>query len=219
MSSLYPNSTTLSSASRTRSFGRTFELCENINFLSSPSIMALVLSSYLLSAIAETEKKYEECSFAFIEGELRKFIFSQSSKVLPKLLVLDADESVVEFGYREDILVVNFWATWCAPCKKEMPSLNNLAEHMKDNDVRIITVASGRNSKEAIDAFFTKNNLANLDKFRDLKGKVAISYGVTALPTTVVIDTTGREIGRIIGDIDWSTADIRTFLRKLATMN
>jgi hypothetical protein len=90
---------------------------------------------------------------------------------------------------------------------------------MKDNDVRIITVASGRNSKEAIDAFFTKNNLANLDKFRDLKGKVAISYGVTALPTTVVIDTTGREIGRIIGDIDWSTADIRTFLRKLATMN
>ena len=154
-----------------------------------------------------------------IRGELRKFIFSADKKMLPKVLVLDADESVVEFGHKEDILVINFWATWCAPCKKEMPSLNDLAENMKDDNVRIITVASGRNSKEAIDAFFTDNNLANLNKFRDPRGKMAMSYGVTALPTTVVIDPTGREIGRIIGDIDWNTADIRTFFRKLVTVN
>ena len=152
-----------------------------------------------------------------IKGELRKFIFSADKKMLPKVLVLDADESVIEFGHKEDILVINFWATWCAPCKKEMPSLNNLAESMKYDDVRIITVASGRNSKEAIDAFFTENNLANLNKFRDPKGKMALSYGVTALPTTVVVDPTGREIGRILGDIDWNTVTIRTFFRKLLT--
>ena len=154
-----------------------------------------------------------------IKGELRKFIFSADKKMLPKVLVLDADESIVEFGHKVDILVINFWATWCAPCKKEMPSLNNLAESMEYDDVRIITVASGRNSKEAIDAFFTDNNLSNLNKFRDPKGKMAMSYRVTALPTTVVIDPTGREIGRIIGDIDWNTADIRTFFRKLVTVN
>ena len=100
-----------------------------------------------------------------------------------------------------------------------MPSLNKLAENMKYDDIRIITVASGRNSREAIDAFFTDNNLANLNKFRDPKGKMAMSYRVTALPTTVVIDPTGREIGRIIGDIDWNTAAIRTFFRKLVTKN
>ena len=138
--------------------------------------------------------------------------------MLPKVFVLDADDSVVEFGHKEDILVINFWATWCAPCKKEMPSLNILAESMEYDNIRIITVASGRNSKEAIDAFFTENNLANLNKFRDPKGKMAMSYRVTALPTTVVIDPTGREIGRIIGDIDWNTADIHTFFRKLVTI-
>ena len=90
---------------------------------------------------------------------------------------------------------------------------------MEYDNVRIITVASGRNSKEAIDAFFTDNNLANLNQFRDPKGKMAISYGVTALPTTVVIGPTGREIGRIIGDIDWNTVEISTFFRKLVTTN
>ena len=86
---------------------------------------------------------------------------------------------------------------------------------MKRDNVRIITVASGRNSKDAIEAFFIDNNLANLNKYRDPRGKMAMSYGVTALPTTVVIDSAGKEIGRIIGDIDWNTENIRAFLRNL----
>ncbi len=162
-----------------------------------------------------SESKYEANTKDIMMGELRKFIFSGGTKTLPKPLVLDNDEKVVEIGFNGDILVINFWATWCAPCKKEMPSLNNLAANMKYDDVRIITVASGRNSKEAIEAFFSDNNLANLDKFRDPKGKLAVNYGVTALPTTVVIDPSGREIGRIIGDIDWNTENIHAFFRDL----
>ena len=178
----------------------------------------ILIVNLFFSVSANGESKYEEKTKDLIKGELRKFIFSEDKKMLPKVLVLDTNESVVEFSHKEDILVINFWATWCAPCKKEMPSLNNLAENMEYDNVRIITVASGRNSKAAIDAFFTDNNLANLNKFRDPRGKMAMNYGVTALPTTVVIDPTGREIGRIIGDIDWNTATIHTFFRKLATM-
>ena len=178
----------------------------------------ILIVNLFFSVSANGESKYEEKTKDLIKGELRKFIFSEDKKMLPKVLVLDRNESVIEFGHKENILVINFWATWCAPCKKEMPSLNKLAENMEYDKVRIITVASGRNSKEAIDVFFTDNNLANLNKFRDPRGKMAMSYGVTALPTTVVIDPTGREIGRIIGDIDWNTATIHTFFRKLATM-
>ena len=161
------------------------------------------------------ESKYETNTKDIIKGELRKFIFSDGTEPLPKPIVLDINENVVEIGSNDDILLINFWATWCAPCKKEMPSLNTLAENMKFDDVRIITVASGRNSKEAIEAFFSDNNLANLNKFRDPKGKIAMSYGVTALPTTVLIDPSRKEIGRIIGDIDWNNENIRSFLRNL----
>ena len=175
----------------------------------------ILIVNLFFSFLAIAESNYEANTKDIITGELRKFIFSESTKTLPSPLVLDIDETVVEIGSNDDILVINFWATWCAPCKKEMPSLNNLAENMKYDNVRIITVASGRNSKEAIETFFTANNLANLSKFRDPKGKIALSYGVTALPTTVVIDPSGKEIGRIIGDIDWNTANIRAFLRNL----
>ena len=175
----------------------------------------ILIVNLFFSFLAIAESNYEANTKDIITGGLRKFIFSDSSKTLPSPLVLDIDETVVEIGSNDDILVINFWATWCAPCKKEMPSLNNLAENMKYDDVRIITVASGRNSKEAIESFFSDNDLVNLNKFRDPRGKIAMSYGVTALPTTVVIDPSGKEIGRIIGDIDWNTENIRAFFRNL----
>ena len=161
------------------------------------------------------ESRYAEKSKDIIRGELRKFIFSESTKVLPNPLILDANGNMVEIGYDEEILIINFWATWCAPCKKEMPSLNSLAQNLKYEDIQIITIASGRNSKEAIDGFFSDNNLVNLKKYRDPRGRTAIKYGVTALPTTVVVNPTGIEIGRIIGDIDWDTADVLSFFKKL----
>ena len=164
-------------------------------------LILIVNLFFSISAIAES--KYAEKTKDIIRGELRKFIFSEKTEVLPKPLILDANENMVEIGYDEDILIINFWATWCAPCKKEMPSLNSLAQNMKYEDIRIITIASGRNSKEAIDAFFDDNNLNNLKKYRDPRGRIAVKYGVTALPTTVVINSKGIEIGRIIGDIDW----------------
>ena len=176
-------------------------------------LILIVNLFFSISAIAES--KYAEKTKDIIRGELRKFIFSERTEVLPKPLILDANENMVEIGYDDDILIINFWATWCAPCKKEMPSLNSLAQNMKYEDIQIITIASGRNSKEAIDGFFDDNNLVNLKKYRDPRGRIAVKYGVTALPTTVVINPTGLEIGRIIGDIDWDTADVRSFFKKL----
>ena len=178
----------------------------------------ILIVNLFFSFSAFAESNYEANTKDIIKGELRKFIFSNGTEPLPKPIVLDINENVVEIGSNDDILVINFWATWCAPCKKEMPSLNNLAENMKFDDVRIITVASGRNSKEAIKSFFSDNDLVNLNKFRDPKGKIAMSYGVTALPTTVVIDPTGLEIGRIIGDINWDKDNIGEFFKKLVTL-
>ena len=187
-----------------------------MSMLNLGPLILIVNLFFSISAIAES--KYAEKTKDIMKGELRKFIFSEKTEVLPKPLILDANENMVEIGYDDDILIINFWATWCAPCKKEMPSLNSLAQNMKYEDIQILTIASGRNSQEAIDGFFDDNNLVNLKKYRDPRGRIAVKYGVTALPTTVVINPTGIEIGRIIGDIDWDTADVRSFLETLLEM-
>ena len=158
---------------------------------------------------------YENGLKNYIKDDLKKFLFIKEKNKVKSLKTIDSQNNLVEINTERKILIINFWATWCAPCKKEMPSLNSLAQNMKYEDIQIITIASGRNSKEAIDAFFDDNNLINLKKYRDPRGRVAVKYGVTALPTTVVINPKGVEIGRIIGDIDWDTTDVRSFFRKL----
>ena len=184
-----------------------------MSMLNLGPLILIVNLFFSISVFAGTN--YEEKTKDIVRGELRNFIFSENMEVLTNPLILDANENMVEIGYDEDILIINFWATWCAPCKKEMPSLNSLAQNMKYEDIQIITIASGRNSKEAIDGFFDDNNLVNLKKYRDPRGRIAVEYGVTALPTTVVINPTGIEIGRIIGDIDWNSKDVHSFFKKL----
>lgn len=172
-----------------------------VNFFSPMSLVA--------------EKNDKKSTQDLSSNEMRKFIFAKSAKILPNPVITDADGNSIEIIYESKLLVINFWATWCAPCKKEMPSLNILAQDLKGEKIRVITIASGRNSKQSINTFFRENNLTNLTKFRDPKGMMAINYGVTALPTTVVIDSSGVEIGRILGDINWDKSAVKSFLTDL----
>ncbi|TKW67470.1 MAG: TlpA family protein disulfide reductase [Paracoccus denitrificans] len=107
--------------------------------------------------------------------------------------------------YAGKAVLLNFWATWCAPCREEMPALNSLQKDLGGDDFQVVTIASGRNPQPAIDKFFAEAKIDSLPVLLDPRQKLAREFGVLAMPVTILIDRDGNEVGRMMGPADWST--------------
>ncbi len=121
------------------------------------------------------------------------------------------------------VVLINFWATWCAPCLAEMPSLNRLqialgGEDLAAADFQVITIATGRNATEDIDSFFTNQNISHLTRYRDPNLRLALALGAGSLPTTVLMDRNGSIIARLQGEADWDS-EAATRLIEFLTIN
>ncbi len=117
--------------------------------------------------------------------------------------------------YRGKYLLVNFWATWCAPCRKEMPQLNALQKEFGGDDFQVLTIATGRNSPEDIVRFFKEAGVDSLPRHQDPKQALASQMAVFGLPISVLIDPEGREIARLRGDADWSSDSAKAIIKAL----
>ena len=114
--------------------------------------------------------------------------------------------------YQGKYVLLNFWATWCAPCRKEMPALNALQKEFGGDAFEVVTLATGRNSLEGINRFFEEEGIDALPVLLDPKQLVAREMAVLGLPITVIIDPEGREIARLRGDADWYSDDARALI-------
>ncbi|KGJ16323.1 TlpA disulfide reductase family protein [Paracoccus sanguinis] len=107
--------------------------------------------------------------------------------------------------WKGKVVLLNFWATWCAPCREEMPALDALQKARGGDRFAVLTVASGRNTEAAITRFFAEAGVSALPTLTDPQMALARSMGVLAMPVTVLIDAEGREVARMTGDADWSS--------------
>ena len=148
-------------------------------------------------------------------GDMRRLAFAAAPVALPEIGVVDATEAPHALAeYKGQWVLLNFWATWCAPCRAEMPTLQALDTAMGD-DFSVVTVATGRNSVEGIDKFFAEAGITSLPKLRDPKSELARNMGVLGLPLTVILNPEGQEVARLIGDADWNSADAKAMLSAL----
>jgi thiol-disulfide isomerase/thioredoxin len=99
--------------------------------------------------------------------------------------------------------LVNFWATWCAPCIRELPSLDRLQKRLKHSGVKIIALSLDRGGVEAVTEFYAENGIHNLEVYVDPTMAAQQAFDIPGLPTTVLIDREGRDRGRLIGPADW----------------
>jgi thiol-disulfide isomerase/thioredoxin len=109
-------------------------------------------------------------------------------------------------------VLVNLWATWCAPCVIEMPMLDTLAAEL-DGSVRVLTVSEDMNGAEAVAPFFAEKGFKNLPQWIDPRNDLAIAYGGgAALPLTVLYDAEGKEVWRVMGGYHWDSAEARELI-------
>ena len=147
-------------------------------------------------------------------GEMKKLILTDPPADLPEAMLTDGEGRETPLAdQRGKWLVLNFWATWCAPCRREMPSLDRLQGEMPE--LTVLPVATGRNDPEAIARFYSEAEITRLPTLRDPKSALARQMGVLGLPVTLIVNPEGQEVARLIGDAEWDSPEAIALLRAL----
>ncbi len=151
------------------------------------------------------------------DGDMKKLVIHDTPEATsdaPFNLADDAGTATLA-DYKGKYVLVNFWATWCAPCRKEMPQINALQKEFGGDKFEVLTIAVGRNSPEGIQRFFAEAGVDSLPRHQDPQQQLASQMGIFGLPITVILDPEGREIARLRGDADWSSASARAIIKTL----
>jgi thiol-disulfide isomerase/thioredoxin len=148
-----------------------------------------------------------------ISGTVAKFTLTHPGRPAPIEPFFDADGnelSLHEFG--DKVVLLNLWATWCAPCIEELPSLDRLQAQLGGERFQVVAVSVDRRGAEAVRPFFEKLGIAHLPIYVEPTNELAQTIGLQVLPSTIVIAPHGIMAGNIIGTVDWDAPEARALL-------
>jgi len=147
---------------------------------------------------------------------LTGFSLLQDPPLAPSVKMKDEAgiESTLE-AYRGKVVLLNLWATWCPPCIREMPDLNALQKDFVGRDFAVVPVASGRQGREDASEFLRARNLDALKTYYDPRSLFLRAFDLETLPTTFLIDRTGRMRGGVLGMTDWHSDEGKALIEAL----
>ncbi|MBF9050903.1 redoxin family protein [Roseobacter sp. HKCCD9010] len=167
---------------------------------------------YMALALGANAQDLEELRV----GDMRGLVFHAEPVPVSETPFIDMDDVEYQLSDLQGrYILLNFWATWCAPCRHEMPYLNTLQHELGGEDFKVVTLATGRNPLPAIRRFFEETGIDALPMYRDPGQTIAREMGVFGLPITVILNPEGQEIARLRGDADWASAEAIALLRAL----
>ena len=149
--------------------------------------------------------------------DLKNLVVHKIPKIYDNVIFLDdADEEINIQNLDSKLIILNFWATWCEPCKEEMPSLNRLQANQKLKNLKIYPINIGKENLKKVKSFFTELDINNLEPYFDNPSTLAKTFSLRGLPTTILLNSKGEEFARIIGSINFDDENFIKWLKNLS---
>lgn len=149
-----------------------------------------------------------------ITGEIQHFRLLRNPRPVPGIAFTDGEGRPVRLNdFRGKVVLLNFWATWCAPCRREMPALDKLQAALGGDNFQVVALSVDRFGQKLVPPYYRAIGLEHLGIYLNPKGEVQRAMGVIGLPTTILIDSRGREVGRLAGPAEWMAPEAQALIR------
>ena len=149
--------------------------------------------------------------------EIQNIVIHKDPKTYNNVIFLDKKDKKINIkDFNENLIILNFWATWCEPCKEEMPSLDRLQVNPELNNLKIFAINIGKENSKKVNNFFKNLNIQNFEPYFDAPVTLAKTFSLRGVPTSIFINKNGDEFARIIGFIDF---DDKKFIDWLKVYN
>ena len=149
--------------------------------------------------------------------KIKNMVIHKDLKTYDNVIFLDQKDQKINIkDFNGNLVLLNFWATWCEPCKKEMPSLDRLQNNSELNNIKVFAINISQESLRKINNFFQELNIEYLDPYFDAPTTLAKTLSLRGVPTTILFNVEGKEFARIIGSIDFDNLE---FIEWLKTYN
>jgi len=151
---------------------------------------------------------------ALSQGQMAAFVFRKAPEALPEVKFEDASGKPRTLAeWKGKVVLLNLWATWCLPCRKEMPALDRLQRELGSDQFEVVALSVDRAGLSGARKFLDEAKVGKLALYADATARMASTLRAAGLPATLLVDREGREIGRLLGPAEWDGEDGRRLIR------
>ena len=177
-------------------------------------IILVVVTTLTIVSLRNEKNVTDQAADNVRQRQQRSFVMHDVPRPLPEFGFENAEGQPMTLSdFEGTVVLLNVWATWCVPCREEKPTLDALQAELGSSEFKVVALSFDRAGADVVQDFYSEIGIRNLDLFIDPTMKTTTALGIPGLPTTLLIDRNGRELGRLVGPTEWATAEMIDFLK------